>query len=232
MRITLEPAFILHTRPFNETSLILDVFTASYGRVHLIAKGARTQRSCYRGILRPFTPLLLSWSGKTELMTLVTAECRATPIILNGMAMLSGLYLNELLIRLLPKSDDHPDLFIAYEQTLLGLKNNGEIEKSLRVFEKILLRELGYALSLDREMTEDKSIMDEAEYVFFPGQGFIKNTFHHEDYVRFKGRHLRAFHNDVLEDKEVLSVAKQLMRLAIAHLLEGQPLRTRAYFQQ
>lgn len=232
VRIALEPAFVLHTRAFNETSTILDVFTVSHGRVSLVAKGARSQRSRYRGLLRPFIPLLLSWSGKSELMTLTGAECRTMPIILTGMGLLSGMYLNELLIRLLPKLDDHPELFLAYEQTLSLLMCDQHREKTLRSFEKNLLKEMGYALSFERDATEaEDPIIDQQKYILLLGRGFVPNTFHEEDYPEFEGKCLLDIGVDKLEDKDTLYTAKRLMRLAIGHLLENRPLKTRVFFQ-
>src|SRR5207253_3115583 len=108
MRISLQPAFILHHRPFRETSVLLDVFSEEYGLVSLVAKGVRTHRSKLKALLQPFVPLLVSWQGKSELMNLVSAEARTTPFQLHGDCLLSGFYLNELLVRLLQKEDPHP----------------------------------------------------------------------------------------------------------------------------
>jgi DNA repair protein RecO (recombination protein O) len=231
MRITLAPAFILHTRPFNETSTILDAFTAEHGRVSLIAKGARAQRSCFRGLLRPFTPLLLSWSGKSELMTLTGAEYQAAPITLTGVGLLSGLYLNELIIRLLPKLDDHPHLFSTYHQTLPLLAHDIDREKTLRLFEKTLLKEIGYSVSFDKEATQAETpIHHDHNYQLMLGQGFIKQSDPYQRCTVFKGRHLLALNDNLLDTKEILQTAKQLMRLLIAHLLDNKPLKTREFF--
>ena len=231
MRITLAPAFILHTRPFNETSTILDAFTADHGRVSLIAKGARAQRSCFRGLLRPFTPLLLSWSGRSELMTLTSAEYQAAPIMLAGVGLLSGMYLNELIIRLLPKLDDHPHLFSAYQNTLPSLANDADREKILRLFEKTLLKEIGYGVSYDKEATKDAAPITHGHtYQLMLGQGFIKQSNPRQNNAVFQGAHLLALNDNLLDTKEILQTAKQLMRLLIAHLLDNKPLKTREFF--
>src|SRR5262249_13322457 len=156
VRVILQPACILHTRPFNETSMLLDVFSLMYGRVHLLARGARTTHSRLRGVLRPFIPLLLSWSGKTGLMSLSAVETAGMMWHLSGAALLHGIYLNELLVRLLPHHDAHPQLFMCYQQTLQSLQHTAftdaplatqtsslagsAAERSLRMFEKVLLQ--------------------------------------------------------------------------------------------
>ncbi|MDF3054424.1 MAG: repair protein RecO [Gammaproteobacteria bacterium] len=233
MRIKLAPAFVLHTYPFSETSTIVDAFTATHGRISLLAKGARARRSCFRGLLRPFTSLSLSWSGKSELMTLTDAEYRAAPIMLTGTGLLSGMYLNELMIRLLPKLDDHPKLFEAYENTLPLLIHSSDREKALRLFEKILLNEIGYGLSFDKEAnTSQTPIMNEHNYQLILGHGFIKNTHTDASSATFKGAHLLSLSNNWLETKEILQTSKQLMRLLIAHLLDNKPLKTRCFVSE
>src|SRR5580693_2734969 len=105
MRILLQQAFILHHRPFRETSLLLDVFTEEHGKISLIAKGVRKHRSTLKALLQPFVPLLVSWQGKNELMNLVSVEAKGPPFQLRGDCLLSGLYVNELLVRVLQKQD-------------------------------------------------------------------------------------------------------------------------------
>src|SRR6185437_10727813 len=118
----LQPAFVLHTRPYRDTSLLLEIFTPDYGRVSTLARGARGLRSRFKGLLQPFVPLLLSWYGKTELMTLSAAESQGKVLDLTGEKLLCGLYLNELLMRLLHRYDAHPQLYIVYQETLYALQ--------------------------------------------------------------------------------------------------------------
>lgn len=233
VRVVLEPAFILHSRAFQETSLILDVFTANYGRVSLIAKGARTQRSPFRGFLRLFLPLLVSWSGKTELMKLTQVEYYGQPSNQPGEHLLYGFYLNELLVRLLPRLDAHPHIFASYQHTLKQLTKETFCESILRLFEKDLLSELGYGLSLDKEILNGEAITADQNYIFIPGRGLskysnIEQTAHPR--VIFSGRSLLALHYGKFENKQDLYAAKQLMRVAVGDLLGERPLKSRELF--
>jgi DNA repair protein RecO (recombination protein O) len=149
-----ESAFVLHTYPYRETSLIVEAFTASYGRVAMVARGAKRPRSELRGLLNAFQPLLLSWAGTGELKTLVAAEWRGGMPLPTGAGLLCGFYLNELLLKLLPREDPHPKLWIDYEDALLALTEHStpaEQAATLRRFELRLLSELGYAMSLTHE---------------------------------------------------------------------------------
>ena len=222
MRISLQPTFILHHRPYRETSLLLDVFSSEHGRVSLIAKGVRKARSISRGLLQLFSPVLLSWQGKSELMTLTTVESQSIPIQLQGTALLSGFYLNELLIRLLPKHDPHPQLYTIYQHTLLELERGNSQQKHLRLFEKKLLEELGYGLQF-------KEVMPDQFYLFYPEQGFVLSENNDEGIV-FSGKSLLSLAAEQLEDAESLRDAKRLMRLALHALLGSQPLHSRKLF--
>lgn len=227
MRIFLQPAFILHQRPYRETSVLLDIFTQEYGRISIIARGVRTARSRWRGLLQPFIPLLLSWQGKTELMVLVSAEANGAPIHLRGNCLLSGFYLNELLVRLLHKSDPSPTLYTIYYDTLIELQKGQLQQKTLRLFEKKLLTELGYELQL-----QANAFLAEKWYQFFPEQGFklYEAIITEKKEMFFSGKSLLAFAMEQLEDEEALRDAKRLMRLALAPLLGAYPLHSRKLF--
>jgi DNA repair protein RecO (recombination protein O) len=225
MRISLQPAFILHHRPYRETSLLLDVFSQDHGRVALIAKGIRKNRSPLRALLQPFFPLLLSWQGRSELMTLQIAEPQGAPIHLQGECLLSGFYLNELLSRLLQKYDPHPQLYTIYHHTLLELDGIELQQKHLRLFEKKLLHELGYGLQLQQPFVSDRF------YRFYPDQGFElyeNNTLEHG--MIFSGKSLLALAHEQLNDDESLRDAKRLMRIALGIILGPMPLHSRKLF--
>jgi DNA repair protein RecO (recombination protein O) len=226
MRIALQPAFILHARAYRETSLLLDIFTPEYGRVSLVARGVRTQRSKLRAILQPFSPLLISWQGKTELMTMLTAEPQGVPLPLHGECLLSGFYLNELLLRLLQKQDPHPQLYTIYHHTLLELTAVKLEQKFLRVFEKKLLDELGYGLPLKADF------LPEQLYWFHPEQGFTRCERADEEPSSrlFIGKSLLALATEKLDDPDVLRDVKRLMRIALSPLLGHQPLHSRKLF--
>src|SRR6185437_9440208 len=134
--VLLQPAYVLHIRSYRETSLLVELFTPEYGRLTVIAKGVRQSKSVLAGLLQPFVPLLVSWSGKHELMTLLHAEANGSAKYLKGECLFAGLYLNELLMYLLQKWDAHLNLFSAYENTLTSLQTNSLEQKTLRSFEK------------------------------------------------------------------------------------------------
>lgn len=231
MRVTLQAAFILHSRPLNETSMILDVLTQPHGRISLLAKGVRLARSRFRGLLRPFVPLLISWSGKTELMSLSAAEPAGAPLDLVGSALLSGIYLNELLVRVLPRFDACPKIFDVYQNTLISIQSDQLRERSLRLFEKTLLTELGYGFSLDKETGNNRAIVPEKFYVFIPGRGVNECAPDDMADAIFSGKCLLALHHGTLQNPEELRAARRINRLAIAALLGNRPLRSREFFQ-
>src|SRR5262249_54147881 len=148
-------AFVLHTHPYRETSLIVEAFTRAFGRVSLLARGARRPASPMRGVLLSFQPLALAWFGKGELRTLSRAEWQGGQPLLRGEGLLCGFYLNELLLRLLPREDPHEALFADYRHALQRLgalaAPGADSAPVLRAFEKSLLKELGYAMTLERD---------------------------------------------------------------------------------
>src|SRR5262245_10277753 len=150
-RQDVQPAYVLHSYPFRETSLIVETFTRDQGRVALVARGARRPKSALRGVLLAFQPLHISWAGKSELRTLISAERHGTYLPLRGESLMCGFYLNELLLRLLPRDDPHEALFAAYRDALKALASAGEQAAVLRRFELNLLSGLGYAVTLDRD---------------------------------------------------------------------------------
>jgi DNA repair protein RecO (recombination protein O) len=225
MRVPLQPAFVLHHRPYRETSVILDLFTEQYGRIAAVARGVRQSRSQLKPLLQPFNPLLISWQGRSELMTLINVEPNGMLERLQGECLLSGLYLNELLVRVLPKHDPHPALYTIYAETLLELQGVQLQQKPLRLFEKKLLEELGYGLHLNSDFNADKF------YRFHPEHGFecCVETPILEPNI-FLGKSLMALASEELEDENCLRDAKRLMRQALAPLLGQQQLNSRQLY--
>src|SRR5262245_57817188 len=150
-RVDQQPAMVLHSYPWRETSLIVEVFTRDHGRMAVVARGAKRPTSQFRGLLTPFAPLLLSWSGRNEIKSLVRAEWCGGMAPLRGEALLAGFYLNELLVRLLARADAHELLFARYVEALAALatRQNGR-DSVLRSFELELLRETGHAPAFDQ----------------------------------------------------------------------------------
>ncbi|MFO1352103.1 MAG: DNA repair protein RecO [Gammaproteobacteria bacterium] len=228
MRIVLQPAFILHRRAYRDTSLLIDVFSRDGGRLALVGRGARASKSRWAGVLQPFRPLLLSWSGKGEVKTLSAAEEAGSAILLPVTRVLSGLYLNELLLRLLARYDPHPGIFAAYRMVLAELANtDADEEAALRRFEKCLLAEIGYGLRLDREADTHAPIQPDRLYRYLPNHGAVAIAGTGGEGVVISGASLLALHSGQLAGAESLREAKRLTRAALAICLEGRPLKTR-----
>ena len=166
-----QPVYVLHTYPFKETSLVVELFTREFGRVSAVAKGARRPRSAMRGMLQSFQPLLGAWSGKLELKTLHSLEWYSGLLMLQGEALICGFYLNELLLRLLPREDAHETLFDEYTQTLKALSfATTDTANILRRFELRLLQALGYAVPLTHNI-RDEAVSADAQYYYVPEVG-------------------------------------------------------------
>lgn len=231
--MTLQPAYILHSRSYRDTSLLLELFTPEQGRMSAVARGAKSTRSRFKGLLQPFVPLLISWVGKTDLMTLTIAEAHGAPHCLTGDALLCGIYLNELMVRLLHRYDAHPNLYTAYETALQGLQETTQLQKILREFEKKLLHELGYALQLDREAHTGNSINPGRFYFFDPNAGLLPcadNVASQSSKQIFSGENLLALHSDDFNNEIYLRDAKRLLRVALGHLLGNKPIKSREMF--
>lgn len=230
-RIELTPIYILHTRPFRNTSLLVDLFSKEHGRVSVVAQNARGLKSRYRGQLQLFTPMLASWSGRHELKTLGQIELSGSPITLNQQALFCGFYLNELLVRLLHKEDPHPALFDYYHAALCDLEKNSLIPAVLRYFEKKLLEDLGYALPLLFEAKSHRAIESNHYYHFIPNQGFFVETdVPSTSVLLFAGKDLLAIAAEEFHEESVLLSSKRLMRSALSVLLGNQPLHSRELF--
>lgn len=232
MRVTLQPAYVMHSRPYRDSSALLDVFTAEYGRISLVARGARRQQR--RGgsavNLQPFTPLLLSFSGHSQLKSLVATESARAMISLRGDRLFSGLYLNELLVRLLHRNDAHPTLFAAYDQALHSLAGSTTVDDVLRRFEMTLLDELGYGFDPGVEGASGEAIQAANWYHYEPGVGLVAAPEGSRGGTLFSGADLLAFAVGELGGPARLA-AKRLLREALAVHLGAEPLRSRELFR-
>ncbi len=232
MRVSIQPTYILHSRPYRETSLLVEAWSLDHGRIGLIAKGARRAKSSLRGVLQPFQPLLLSWSGKQELMTLTNAENDGPSQPLAPRVLPSGFYVNELLMRLLHRNDPHPELYRSYVAVLAGLRDAQSPEPTLRVFEKRLLDALGYGMLLDREAVTDGPIKSDQHYRYFVERGPIPISGEQNGDVNtaIHGETLLAISRESLETSRVLREAKSLMRHILRYYLGDKPLESRKLF--
>jgi len=224
-----EPGYVLHTYPYKETSLIVEAFTRRHGRVALLARGARRPRSAMRGVLLAFHPLRLGWSGSAELATLIGAEWGGALQALAGRGLMCGFYLNELILRLLPREDPHEALFDAYAQALARLAAQDPFPAVLRSFEKRLLAELGYAPVFDRDASTGAPIEPAGSYVYEPDRGPVRAS--HGDLV-ISGRTLLDLAADDYSRSETRDEARYLMRALIGQRLHGQVLHTRSVLME
>ncbi len=226
-RIQDDPAFVLHSYPFRETSLIVEVFSRNHGRVPLVARGARRPRSAIRGLLMGFQPLSLSWFGKHELRTLHSAEWQGGQPQLQGTALMCGFYLNELLLNLMARDDPHESLFDYYQQTLQRLAQEQDHAFTLRSFEKHMLQELGYALSLETEAGSVRPVVPERSYRYILERGAVAETTDSSQGMPVAGKTLLDMAADDYRDAVTARQSKQLMRMLLDHHLAGKPLHTR-----
>ena len=231
-RSELEPGYVLHTRAFRESSLIIEALTRGHGRLGLVARGARRPRSKLRGLLQPFTPLLLSWSGRGELATLTGAEPRSAAVPLPGSAAMVGLYVNELIVRFVHRHDPEPVLFDHYRVTIEGVASGGDPEPILRMFEKRLLESAGYALELESEANTGAAILPDVRYRYAPDAGPVRLTDDSSPGVRVSGATLLALADGRLTDRRVLNESKALMRSIIDAHCAGRPLESRKLWRR
>lgn len=244
MRIQQQPAYILLNRPYSETSWIIDVFSRDYGRLALIAKGARRFKSRMSGVLLPFQPLLLSWSGKGEVPTLTAAEIQSTELNLfdhelRGDALVCGFYCNELVTYLLHRHDAHPALFDHYSRIVLSLYqpttlySEAQLSGVLRQFEQIIIREAGYAVDFALEADGKTAIDPTKTYQYLTGQGFTECRASQSSAV--SGHIILAMQEGNDTDKfdlssADLSMGKHLMRAILRQTLGYRNINSRELF--
>lgn len=230
-RIERQPAFVLHRRAYRESSLLLDVFTRDFGRIGLVARAARASKKGQGSLLQPFQSLLVSWSGRGDLKTLVGVERAAALPVVAGERLYSALYVNELLVRALAAADAHVPVFEAYAGLLPGLAQAPDHEPLLRDFELLLLRELGYALDLDAEASGGECLEPSASYAFDPATGFVPQPEGLDATHAFPGWALLAIGRRDYDDPRTRRLAKRLLREALSAAIGERPLRSREYFR-
>ncbi len=229
-----QPAYVLHSYPFRETSLIVEVFSRDFGRMALLARGARRPRSAIRGLLMAFQPLEIGWAGKGEVLTLMKAEWQGGLPLLAGEALFCGYYLNELLMHLLPREDAHEQLFSSYAKmlALLAADPSGKVrEADLRCFEKALLQELGYGLTLGHD-SDVQAIDPAAFYTYRMEQGPVRLEHEAGAAQVFRGKTLLDLEAEDFSDPRSRQEAKALMRTLMAYYLAGKELETRKIFRE
>ncbi|WCE30173.1 DNA repair protein RecO [Vibrio sp. SCSIO 43137] len=220
--------FVLHRRPYSESSLILDVFTEEYGRLSLMSKGARSKRSNLKGALQPFTPLLIKWSGNGSMKTLRQAEPISLGLPLSGIHLYSAMYVNELLGRVIESETPYPALFHDYLHVLTELAQAENPEPALRRFELALLSALGYGVDFMHCAGTGELVEPEMTYRYREQKGFIASI--RKDNLTFYGNELIAIAERRFLTKEQLKAAKRFTRIALKPYLGGKPLKSRELF--
>ncbi|MEK7711912.1 MAG: DNA repair protein RecO [Pseudomonadota bacterium] len=231
MRVSQEPAYVLHHHDYGETSLLLEMFTRRHGRLGVVAKGARRMRSPLRAALIPFQPLVMGFSGRGELPTLTAAEPAGVAPAITGEALFCGLYLNELLLRLLHRHDPHERLFESYSEALGQLGEGRETEAALRVFEKRLLEDIGFGLVLDHDVQDGAPIRPEHRYRYIPERGPVIAHAADGEGIAIQGACLLALARERLDDAMARREVKHLMRALLARHLGERPLTSRGLFR-
>lgn len=221
MRVDAQPALILHARVWRETSLLLECLTPEYGRVGLVARGVRREKSRMpRGLLQPLQALSLSWLGNGELFTLTHAEAAAAPLQIAGERLYSGMYLNELVLRLCARGDPQPELFEHYFTCLQRLAAGEPEGWSLRRFERDLMIDLGYGLVLDRNIDDGSPLRAEMEYSYLIDSG-PQPWRSQAGALRISGAALLALHHDERPDMQHERELRLLMRALLRDQLNG-----------
>lgn len=245
MREVGQQAYILINRPYSETSWVVEAFTREFGRIGLMAKGARQQKSKLKGALMPFQPVILSWTGKGEVPTLTAAEVDLSEYNimeheLTGDALVCGFYCNELVVNMLHRHDPHAKLFDVYHATLIALAQAEKphyLPSILRGFEISVMRETGYAVDFEYEVGGKNKIEDSGFYRFQQTQGFVRVATQMKGC--FSGRVIQSLavktseaivNNEIALSQQELSQAKQLMRDILSSSLGQRPIVSRRLF--
>lgn len=225
-RVQQQPAYILHRRPFRDTSQILDVVTRDYGRIAVVARGSRNTKSRLGGLLRPFLPLSMSWVAKSDLGTLTGAETLGPPSAMAGDAVFSAFYVNELLLHFLHRHDPQPEIFALYAEVIAALVGVADVAASLRSFELEFLSLLGYAVNLNHEFGSNESLSTDGHYQFRMEQGLVAVD-RTDGPMVFSGEILTGIAEQRFAEPDILRSANRLLREVISFHLGGKELKSR-----
>ncbi len=228
MRVATQTGFVLHSRPYKDSSALAELFTLEFGRISLVVRGARRKKSRSRLAITPFQELLLSWTGRGELYTLTDVEQKTLVPAMTGKRLASAFYINELLMRLLHRNDPHSGLYTAYRTALLELADRDcNIQSSLRLFEKRMLDELGYGLVLDYTVDTGGPVVDNHRYTYHVEHGPVRASIEDKMPV-VHGSTLLALHSEKLDGEQCMKEARNLMRYVLQHYLGTYELKSRA----
>ena len=225
-RVQQQPAFILHHRPFRDSSQILDIVTRDHGKIALVARGSRGSKSRLAGVLRPFLPLSVSWVARSDLGTLTGAEAAGAPAGMRGDAILSAFYVNELLLNFLHRHDPQPEIYGIYEEVITSLGSTSNVAQCLRSFELEFLSLLGYAVNFAHESGTQRDLDPKQHYDYRMEQGLVP-VGRSDGPLVFPGALLSSIQAQKFDNSEVLRAAGRLLRAVIAHHLGGKELKSR-----
>jgi DNA repair protein RecO (recombination protein O) len=229
--VLLERGFVLHHRPYRNSSLLVDCLTEGYGRIGLVAQGSRRTATGQRALLQPFLPLRLSWIRRGELGRLTQVEAASGPLELSGTALLAGFYVNELMLRLLQRGDRNEAIYSCYSSCVLELSARTRVSRSLRLFELALLEALGYGVELGRDVHTGEPLRPDAAYVFEPEAGPARREARAAE-EQFSGRDLISLRDRALNDPDSLRAAKRLLGGILRTHLGERPLKSREVMKE
>lgn len=229
--VTLEPAYVLHQRPFRNTSLIVDCLTSQHGRQCLVAQGARRAESRQRSLLQPFRRVCVSWVRRGDMGRLTQVEADSPAHELEGNSLLAGFYSNELLLRLLPRGDHNEAILSCYSSCLDRLADARNAARALRLFELGLLELLGFGIDLERDFLTGEPIDPDRNYRF-EHEGGLTVSGPDATMTLYSGRHLISLREGQLTDHESLRAARQLLGVMLSIHLGEKPLRTRQVLRE
>mgnify|MGYP001342333669 FL=1 len=223
-----EPAYLIHQRPYSETSQIINLFSRHYGRVDAIAKGSKRPKSKFKSFLQPFSPILVSWSGRSQLKTLRSVDINSgKQSNVSRKHLMSAFYLNELILSFLTTADPYPDLFDAYSLAINNLSNADSSEIILREFEIQLLTEIGYAINFQTEAMSSKKIEPNLSYRFIAEEGFVSSVTSSARDTLIKGSVIQSIDRKDFSQPQTMRAAKRIIRESVKYHLSGKELNTK-----
>lgn len=232
MKVVHTPCYILHRRDYRESSLILEILSREHGRVNLIAKGAKRNKKQQGISYNLYQEYLMSWVSKSELGTLIDVELATIMTSMSPKQMMTGFYINEIILRLLHKHESHPELFDSYNKTIRELTDNNTDSVLIRYFEKILLQSLGYGVIFDQDLNTGNAIHAEDNYYYKLDFGPTSNSQDSRAGVPVSGRTLIGLNNETLTDTKNKNEAKVLLRSLLNQYLGDKPLASRTLYQE
>ena len=230
-RILKQPSWVLHQRPYRDTSSIIDIFSRDFGRISIVAKGSRSPKSKFRGLLRPFLPMNLSWYSGKNLGNLTDIEVTEKPYNLTGDSLLSAYYLNELIIKFLLKDDSQVEIYDLYSRTISSLIQARDIAPILRIFELEFLRLIGYGLNLNFEAGTEFPVKSNLFYEYKPDVGLVISESKDKPYV-FGGADIKAINQRDFQSNKTIKTANKLLKSIITYHLDGRQLKTRKVLEE